>query len=149
MKKNNPNKNTRALWIYAAALLLIAIALIFITTLSQAKLVEHDGDFEVFGTLMQTSQQNISKLSSENITLSNQCAALTSENDELKEAIIARESSAVSTEQMRILSADILSAYANEDTESLITLLAATTQESLDAFLPGLYTIANKLVMEQ
>ena len=148
-------KDTKSLWIYAAVLLTIAIALIVITTLSQAQLVEHNGNFEVFGTLMQTSEENIARLTNENIelsnknvTLSDENAVLIAENAELKDEVTAQEANASAVDQTRVLSANILSAYIAEDTELLTTLLSSTTQESLDAFLPGLYTLANDLISE-
>jgi|GEM_PF-2612734 len=155
-------KNTKSLWIYAGVLLIIAIALIFITTLTQAQLVEHDGDFEVLGTVMQTSQENMSrvtndniKLSNENIKLTNTNAELTDENvflsteiSNLKATIATCEANAAAIEQTRLLSSAILSAYIAEDKELLTTLLETTTPELLDAFLPGLYTLTSELILE-
>ena len=156
-------KNTKSLWIYAAVLLTIAIALIFITTLTQAQLVEHDGDFEVLGTFVQTSKENMSRVTNDNIKLTNENieltdanteltnenTALVEENTDLKVTITTLEANAAAIEQARLLSANILSAYIAEDEELLETLLATTTPELLDAFMPGLYTHASDLLSAQ
>ena len=65
-------KSTKALRIYAAVLFIIAIGLIFMATILQARLIDDGDGIEVLGTFTKNTRQSIENLTNENIRLTNE-----------------------------------------------------------------------------
>lgn len=141
-------KSTKSLWIYAAVLFLIAIGLILLTTLTQARLVNHDGNFEVLGTLNENAQKNVSRLTEENIALQGELSTLKNENETLKAELDSAHVTATASETLLNTVASLYSARQAEDYESLDSLLSGVTKEQLEPYLPGFYDQAQEDVAD-
>lgn len=139
-------KSTKSLWIYAAVLFLVAIGLIFITTLTQARLVSHEGSFEVLGTFNKNAQQSIAILTDENVKLSNELNEANVKIEKYQQDNAALQAAADTSAQMQKKVADLYRAYNAEDYETLSALLGEFTKESLDTYLPGFYDVAQEAV---
>ncbi|OQB13154.1 MAG: hypothetical protein BWY15_01954 [Firmicutes bacterium ADurb.Bin193] len=140
-------KSTKALWLYAAILLLIAIGLIFLTTLTQVRLVSHNGTFEILGTFTENASQNVARLTQENIDLQNELADLKEKSRQMATELETIKASAGADNTMKATIANIYNAYDKNDTETLQALMATVTKEQLDAYLPGFYDEAQKAVL--
>lgn len=141
-------KSTKSLWIYAAILFLIAIGLILLTTLTQARLVNHDGNFEVLGTLNENAQKNVSRLTEENISLQGQITALKDDNATLAAELDSVKATSAASENMLSTIAALYHAQQKEDYETLQTLLSSITKEQLEPYLPGFYDQAQEDIKE-
>lgn len=137
-------KSTKSLWIYAAVLFLIAIGLILLTTLTQARLVNQDGNFEVLGTLNENAQKNVSRLTEENIALQGELNTVKTENEALSEELDSARSAADASQNLLNTIGALYSAQQAEDYETLEALLSGVTKEQIEPYLPGFYDQAQE-----
>ena len=147
-------KSTKSLWLYSAVLCIIAIALILTATLLQARLVSSDGGIEVLGTFTKNANQNIAKLTEENVKLTNELHALQNEYNTLKtdfdNVYDAYGKYARQTEIMR----QMYIAFRYEKYEELSKIFKMIdeqqliTKEEADKYIPELYA-RSKAVLEE
>lgn len=140
-------KSTKSLWIYAAVLMIIAIALIFITALTQAKLVNHDGNIAVLDTLNQTAQQNIAQLTEEKASIQNEYNLLKAKNKELEDSLTAIQNTKSADDAAAGHAGKVFEAYSKSDIETLKTLMSSITEPNqIDRFIPGLHALATQML---
>lgn len=140
------NKSTKSLWIYAAVLFLAAIGLIFLTTITQARLVKNNGDFEVLGTLNENARQNVVRLTQENVALQNKINRLEDENKQLSAELESLKTAQDADQTIKQVVAQAYDAYAKKDYETLEALMENITKEQLDTYLPGFYAETQKAI---
>lgn len=141
-------KKTKSLWIYAAVLFLLAVALILTATLLQARLISSDGNIEVLGTFTKDAKQNIASLTEENVNLTSEINALREENENLKAAAEEAEKNYTNLDSLREDMASLYKAYRDDDFENLETLFEKVTKEDCEKFIPGLYERVRKEIAE-
>ncbi len=132
-------KSTKKLWIYITVLFSIAIVLILVTTFTQSKIVDNDGNLSVLGSLTATSKEKIVNLQNENANLKAELEAVKTENIELKSN--AETALTASTEQQRLKEqvASLYKAYTSGDHDKMKELISQLTKEQIDERIPGLY----------
>lgn len=138
-------KTTKSLWIYAAVLFIIAIALIITATLLQARVISPDtGEIEVLGTFTRDIKQSVTELTDENVNLTTRLHEATAQNEQL-----TNELDALRTEHEKELKnketvKQIYAALEAKDYTALEPLLAQITADDADTYIEGLYDDAEK-----
>ena len=139
-------KSTKSLWIYAAVLFIIAIGLIFMATVLQARLISSDGDIEVLGTFTKNTKQNIENLTNENIRLANELVEQNKKNESLQSDYNTLKEQYDKAMQTKELVKQMYDLYSKKDYKALEPLLSQITPEEADDLLPGFYETAKKAV---
>lgn len=142
-------KTTKSLWLYAALLFIIAIALIITATLLQARVISpSDGEIEVLGTFTRDIKQNVTTLTDENIRLSGEVSSLAAENASLKAAL--EETKALYEKELdnKETFNKLYKAYKNDDYKSIGTLLKEISEEESNKYINGLYGLAEEAYNE-
>lgn len=147
-------KATKSLWLYAATLFIIAIALISTATLMQARLVSSDGNIEVLGTFTKNTKQSIENLTNENIELANKLNEMTNAYNTLKTDFENVFNDAATQSRHKEIMRQMYSAYANDDYDSLDALFKKINEQSLiteqeaNQFIPGFFARAKRALNE-
>lgn len=139
-------KSTKSLWIYAAVLFIIAIGLIFMATILQARLIDDGDGIEVLGTFTKNTRQSIENLTNENIRLTNELTEQNKKNESLQSEYNTLKEQNDKTLQTKELIKQMYDMYSKKDYNALEPLLSQITPEEADEFLPGFYETAKKAV---
>ncbi len=138
-------KSTKSLWLYAAVLFIIAIALIITATLLQARVISPDtGEIEVLGTFTRDIKQSVTNLTEENVSLTNKLHEITAQNDSLKTELDTVKASYEKELANKETVKQMYVALDKKDYEALEPLLAQITAEEADTYIEGLYAQAQK-----
>lgn len=137
-------RTTKSLWVYTAILIVIAIALIFATTILQARLISSDGNIEVLGTFTRDAKQNIATLTDENVKLTNKLNELSAQKASLENDYNELMKSYQSETGKKEIVKNMYIALENNDYAALSPLMSKISKEDADAFLPGLYADAQR-----
>ena len=138
-------KSTKSLWLYAAILCIIAIALISTATLLQARLITSDGGIEVLGTFTKNATQNIANLTEENIKLTNELHALQNSYNTLKTDYDIIEDAYTKNSQHAEIMRQMYVAFRYDKYDELENLFKTIdeqqliTKEEADQYIPELY----------
>ncbi len=132
-------KSTKTLWIYTAILFSIAILLILVTTFTQSKIVDDDGNLSVLGTLTATSKQKIINLQNENIKLGEEINALKQEHTALLESSAALTQAAEEEQALKEKVAKLYQAYADDDYDTMQSLMGELSEAQVEERIPSLY----------
>ena len=139
-------KSTKSLWIYAAVLFIIAIGLIFMATILQARLIDDGDGIEVLGTFTKNTRQSIENLTNENIRLTNELTEQNKKNESLQSEYNTLKEQNDKTLQTKELIKQMYDMYSKKDYNALEPLLSQITPEEADEFLPDFYETAKKAV---
>ena len=141
-------KSTKKLWIYITILFSIAIVLILVTTFTQSKIVDNEGNLSLLGTLTATSKEKIVNLQTENANLKAELDTVKADNEQLK--IDAEAYNATITEQQALKekTAALYKAYVEGDTEKMQLYFSQLTKEQIEERIPGLYDRVQKALSE-
>ncbi len=139
-------KSTKTLWIYIAVLFAIAILLILVTTFTQSKIVDDNGDLSVMGTLTATSKQKIINLQNENVALATELANLQKEHAALVEASAEVAEQAEAEKEVQAKVAKLYQAYVDEDYSLMAKLMDELTQEQIEQRIPTLYKRVKRVI---
>ncbi len=141
-------KSTKTLWIYTGILFSIAILLILVTTFTQSKIVDDNGDLSVLGTLTATSKQKIINLQNENIKLGEEINALKQEHAALLESSATLVQEAEDEQALKEKVAKLYKAYADEDYDTMEKLMGELTEAQVEERIPTLYRRIKKIFEE-
>ena len=141
-------KSTKTLWIYTGILFSIAILLILVTTFTQSKIVDDNGDLSVLGTLTATSKQKIINLQNENIKLGEEINALKQEHAALLESSATLVQEAEDEQALKEKVAKLYKAYADEDYDTMEKLMGELTEAQVEERIPTLYRRIQKIFEE-
>lgn len=139
-------KSTKTLWIYTAILFSIAILLILVTTFTQSKIVDDNGNLSVLGTLTATSKQKIINLQNENIKLGEELNALKQEHAALLESSAALVKTSEEEQALKEKVAKLYKAYAEDDYETMQTLMEELTEAQINDRIPSLYSRVQRVL---
>ena len=141
-------KSTKTLWIYTAILFSIAILLILVTTFTQSKIVDDNGNLSVLGTLTATSKQKIINLQNENIKLGEELNALKQEHAELLESSAALIKQSEEEQVIKEKVAKLYKAYAEDDYGTMQSLMEELTEAQINERIPSLYRRVQRVLEE-
>lgn len=139
-------KSTKTLWIYTAILFSIAILLILVTTFTQSKIVDDNGDLSVLGTLTATSKQKIINLQNENIKLGEELNALQQEHTALLESSTALVQRTEEEQALKEKVAKLYQAYAEDDYDTMQALMEELTEAQVNERIPSLYSRVQRVL---
>ncbi len=139
-------KSTKTLWIYTAILFVIAIFLILVTTFTQSKIVDDNGDLSVMGTLTATSKQKIINLQNENVELATQLVNLQKEHAALVEASAEVAAQAQEDKEISTKVAKLYQAYVDDDYSLMAKLMDELTKEQIEERIPTLYNRVKRVI---
>lgn len=132
-------KGTKSLWIYTAILFSIAIVLILLTTLTQSKIVDNDGNLSVLGSFTATSKEKIINLQNENIALLDELNTLQEANARAQAAADGLAETVQTEQTLKENVAKLYAAYADDDDSTMRALLTTLTEDQINERIPGLY----------
>ncbi len=132
-------KSTKTLWIYTAVLFSIAILLILITTYTQSKIVDDDGNLSVLAPLTATSKQKINNLQDINKQLTEELAILKQQQTDTQAALDAANQALEDEKIIREKVAKLYKAYTDDDYETMEQMMNEVTQTQVDERIPSLY----------
>ena len=141
-------KSTKTLWIYTAVLFSIAILLILVTTFTQSKIVDDDGNLSVLGSLTATSKQKINNLQEINLQLINELNALKQAQEETQAALDTANQSLQDEQAVKEKVAKLYKAYADDDYETMKAMLEEVSQTQVDERIPTLYKRVKNAIAE-
>lgn len=141
-------KSTKTLWIYTAILFSIAILLILVTTFTQSKIVDDNGNLSVLGTLTATSKQKIINLQNENIKLGEELNVLKQEHAELLESSAALIKQSEEEQVIKEKVAKLYKAYAEDDYGTMQSLMEELTEAQINERIPSLYRRVQRVLEE-
>lgn len=138
-------KTTKSLWIYAAVLFIIAIALIITATLLQARVISPDtGEIEVLGTFTRDIKQNVTDLTDENVNLTTRLHEATAQNEQLTSELDALKAEHEKELKNKEIVKQMYTALKAKDYEALEPLFEQITAKDADTYIEGLYAEAEK-----
>ena len=141
-------KSTKTLWIYTAVLFSIAILLILVTTFTQSKIVDDDGNLSVLGSLTATSKQKINNLQEINMQLTNELNAIKQTQAETQAALDSVNQTIQDEQAVKEKVAKLYKAYADDDYETMKVLIESVTQTQVEERIPTLYNRVKKAIAE-